>query len=64
MTDVVTPDECQSMPMTLPERLKPERIARVVRAMRVAVLSQNAFDDRGAELRHAAGQPGWNPPAV
>ena len=51
------PEECQSIPITRPERLEPVRIAEAREKRRVAVVEQNALDDRGAELRHAVGQP-------
>ena len=38
MTDVVMPEECQSIPITAAERLKPERIAEPREERRRAVV--------------------------
>ena len=62
ITDVVMPDECQSMPITAAERLEPERIAQPRQELRTPVVLQDAFGDRRAERGHALGQPGGTPP--
>jgi hypothetical protein len=46
------------------ERLKPERIAHSCEKSGSTVVQKNAFDDGGAEHRHAVREPGGDVPAV
>jgi len=57
ITDVVIPDECQSIPITPSVCLEPERIAEAGEKRGAPVVGDDRLGDRGAERRHPFSQP-------
>ena len=64
MTDVVIPDECQSMPITRTQGLEPERVAQSREKGVTAVMVENALGNGGAERDHPVGKPRGNATAM
>lgn len=61
ITDVVIPEECQSIPIDTAKRLEPERITQAGQKPRDAGSQDYMLRDRSAQRGHPGCQPGTRP---
>ena len=60
MTLVVIPEECQSIPITAPKRLEPERMGETPQQFVATIMMDNRFAHNRAEAGHSVGKPPGN----